>query len=43
VCPIGEDRKLYGREDLDIYDEEDVRFDRHHKAWKHTRLYGSRK
>jgi len=43
VCPIGEDRKLYGREELDIYNEEDVRFDRYHKAWKHTRSYGSRK
>ncbi len=43
VCPIGEDRKLYQREDMEIYDEQDGRFAKHHDAWKHTRSYGSRK
>ena len=43
VCPIGEDRKLFQREDLDIYDEGDQKFTKHHRAWKHTRSYGSRK
>jgi epoxyqueuosine reductase len=43
VCPIGEDRKLFGREDLSIYDEGDAKFEEHHKAWKHVRSYGSRK
>jgi epoxyqueuosine reductase len=43
VCPIGEDRKLYHRENLDIYDEEDSKFKEYHQAWKHTRSYGSRK
>jgi epoxyqueuosine reductase len=43
VCPIGEDRKLFGRGDMDIYDENDPRFAEHHKAWKHVRNYGLRK
>jgi len=43
VCPIGDDRKLHHREDLDIYDEEGPKFKAHHQAWKHTRSYGSRK
>lgn len=42
VCPIGEDRKLFGREDMDIYDEQDARYEAHHKAWQHVRSYGSR-
>jgi epoxyqueuosine reductase len=43
VCPIGEDRKLFQREDMNIYDEENQKFEKHHRAWKHTRTYGSRK
>lgn len=42
VCPVGDDRKLYGREDTDIYDEEDDRFRSLHSSWAHVRSYGSR-
>lgn len=43
VCPVGEDRKLFRREDMDIYDEEESKFAAHHRAWEHTRTYGSKK
>jgi len=42
VCPIGEDRKLFRRDDMDIYDEQDRKFDKYHKAWMHVRSYGSK-
>jgi epoxyqueuosine reductase QueG len=42
VCPVGEDRKGFGREDEGIYDEGDTRFDRYHRAWRHVRSYGGR-
>lgn len=42
VCPVGKDRKLYGREDPDIYDETDTRYDALHRAWTHVRSHGSR-
>jgi epoxyqueuosine reductase QueG len=42
VCPVGTDRKHYGREDMGIYNEEDTDFDWHHRAWKHVRSYGIR-
>ena len=42
VCPVGADRKLFGREDMGIYDEEDTSFDRYHSAWEHVRSYGIR-
>jgi len=40
VCPVGKDRELYRRTDMDIYDEADSRFDSIHRAWKHVRSYG---
>lgn len=40
VCPIGEDRRHYHREDPGIYDEADERFARDHRAWTHVRSYG---
>jgi epoxyqueuosine reductase QueG len=40
VCPVGEDRKRYGREDPGIYNEENPKFDQYHRAWKHVRSYG---
>jgi epoxyqueuosine reductase len=43
VCPIGKDRELFHRKDLDIYNEDDPRFADAHQAWKHIRSYGSRK
>jgi epoxyqueuosine reductase QueG len=42
VCPVGEDRKRYGREDPKMYDEKDPKFDQYHRAWKHVRSYGGR-
>jgi epoxyqueuosine reductase len=41
VCPVGEDRRLYGRSDLSIYKDED-RFPGHHRAWDHVRAYGGK-
>jgi epoxyqueuosine reductase len=42
VCPVGEDRTLYQREDPEIYHENTKKYDRYHKAWKHVRKYGSK-
>jgi epoxyqueuosine reductase len=42
VCPVGEDRNFYKREDCGIYDEKDTAHDRYHRAWKHVRSYGGR-
>jgi epoxyqueuosine reductase QueG len=42
VCPIGEDRTLYGREGTAIYDEKDKKYDRLHRAWNHVRKYGGK-
>jgi len=42
VCPIGEDRTLFLREQTGIYDETDARYDRLHRAWAHVGRYGGR-
>jgi epoxyqueuosine reductase QueG len=39
VCPVGEDRKLFGREDGSIYIRKD-KFPAEHRAWEHVRRYG---
>jgi len=39
VCPVGEDRKLYGRSDVSIYSRKD-RFPEEHKSWEHVQRYG---
>lgn len=39
VCPVGEDRKLFGREDGSIYTRDD-KFPAEHRAWEHVRRYG---
>ena len=39
VCPIGEDRKLFGREDSSIYTRKEI-FPDEHRAWEHVRRYG---
>ena len=41
VCPVGRDRKLYGRKDLGLYDgpEKDPEL---FQVWEHVRSYGSR-
>ncbi|MGZ7067073.1 MAG: 4Fe-4S binding protein [Methanobacterium sp.] len=41
VCPVGEDRKIFKREDTSIYDE-DKTPDSYKKAWEHVRRYGSK-
>jgi epoxyqueuosine reductase len=42
VCPAGEDRKLFGREDAGIYTSNSVKNEKYHKAWKPVRSYGGR-
>jgi len=42
VCPVGEDRTRFNREDAGIYDENNAGFDRYHRAWNHVRSYGGR-
>lgn len=41
VCPVGEDRKHYGREDTSIYTDGD-KYRAHHEAWGHVRRYGGK-
>ena len=43
VCPVGQDRKLYGRENTDMYDENNPGFGRFHKAWQHVQFIWFRK
>jgi epoxyqueuosine reductase len=38
VCPVGEDRRKYGREDVSIYGKKQGH--RYHAAWEHVRRYG---
>jgi epoxyqueuosine reductase QueG len=40
VCPVGEDRKLFHRTGMEIYDEGDTRYNRYHRAWEHVRSCG---
>jgi len=42
VCPVGEDRKRYGREDPALYGEDTPSFDGYRRAWKHVRSYGGK-
>jgi epoxyqueuosine reductase QueG len=41
VCPVGEDRKAYGRNDISIYTDRDS-FSTHRQAWEHVRAYGGK-
>ena len=41
VCPVGEDRKAFGREDMNIYSNGDFKV--YHDAWEHVKRYGTRK
>lgn len=41
VCPVGEDRQLYEREDPDLYREESGKYGDLRRAWNHVRSYGS--
>ena len=42
VCPVGEDRKFFNREDTSIYDKDKTPA-KYRKAWEHVRKYGSKK
>lgn len=42
VCPVGEDRRQYGREDISVYSNPDG-FPEQHRAWNHVRAYGGRR
>ena len=42
VCPVGEDRKVFNREDVSIYNKEETP-SKYKKAWEHVRKYGSKK
>ena len=42
VCPVGEDRKRFSREDMGMYDETSPDAGRYSSAWKHVRSYGGR-
>jgi epoxyqueuosine reductase len=41
VCPVGEDRKVFEREDNSIYTKKEG-FEKYHRAWEHVRKYGSK-
>lgn len=41
VCPVGEDRKIFNREDISIY-HEDKTPHKYRKAWEHVKEYGSK-
>jgi epoxyqueuosine reductase len=41
VCPVGVDRKKYGRDDDSLYIDGD-RFADHHRSWEHVRAYGGK-
>jgi len=42
ICPVGADRKAYGREDPEIYNDKDERYALYHQAWNHVRSYSGR-
>lgn len=42
VCPVGEDRKIFNREDLSIYDKDKTPAI-YKKVWEHVQRYGSKK
>ena len=39
VCPVGKDRKVFKREDMSIYSNENN--SKYKKAWEHVKNYGS--
>jgi len=41
VCPVGEDRKLFGRTAARIYEDRE-RYPELHRAWEHVRSYGGK-
>jgi epoxyqueuosine reductase len=41
VCPVGEDRALYNRQDTSLYKNVD-KYPEYHNAWQHVRRYGGK-
>lgn len=41
VCPIGKDRKLFSRNDMDIYTS-NKRYKKYNDAWEHVMAYGAK-
>lgn len=42
VCPVGEDRRIFGHADPELYNEDTTDFSQYHRAWKHVRSLGGR-
>jgi len=42
VCPVGEDRKVFNRNDTSMYTNTE-NYQAYHNAWKHVQNYGSKK
>jgi len=42
VCPVGEDRKVFNRNETSMYTRKEG-FEKYHQAWEHVRRYGSRR
>lgn len=42
VCPVGDDRKIFNREDISIYTTNKTP-EKYKKAWRHVREYGSKR
>lgn len=42
VCPAGEDRELFKRNETSMYTRKDG-FEKYHQAWEHVRRYGSKR
>lgn len=42
VCPVGEDRKVFNRNETSMYTHKEG-FEEYHQAWEHVRRYGSKK
>ncbi len=42
VCPVGQDRELFGRKNMAIYSK-NKKFEKYRSGWEHVRKYGSKK
>jgi len=42
VCPVGEDREIFNRQDTSIYTQKEG-FEKYHRGWNHVKKYGSKK
>lgn len=42
VCPVGDDRRVFHRENTSIYTSREG-FEKYHDAWEHVRSYGNKK